>query len=39
VYLNHQDVVRHPVVSKIIQAFEKYDRVREEKEKNSSKSK
>ncbi len=27
VYLNHQDVVRHPVVSKIIQAFEKYDRL------------
>jgi phosphate starvation-inducible PhoH-like protein len=33
VYLNHQDVVRHPVVSKIIQAFERYDKMREEKEK------
>jgi phosphate starvation-inducible PhoH-like protein len=33
VYLNHQDVVRHPVVSKIIQAFERYDKIREEKEK------
>ncbi len=30
VYLNHQDVVRHPVVSKIIQAFEKYDRLSDE---------
>jgi len=33
VYLNHQDVVRHPVVSKITQAFERYDKMREEKEK------
>jgi phosphate starvation-inducible PhoH-like protein len=33
VYLNHQDVVRHPVVSRIIQAFERYDKMREEKEK------
>ncbi len=33
VYLNHQDVVRHPVVSKIIQAFERYDKMREEREK------
>jgi phosphate starvation-inducible PhoH-like protein len=30
VYLSHQDVIRHPVVSKIIQAFEKYDKLSNE---------
>ncbi|MBQ3226444.1 MAG: PhoH family protein, partial [Clostridia bacterium] len=27
-YFSHKDVVRHPLVQKIIQAYEKYDHLR-----------
>lgn len=32
-YFSHKDVVRHPLVQKIIQAYEKHDRLREKNHK------
>lgn len=38
-YFSHKDVVRHPLVQRIIQAYEKYDAKRQKNDRSTSRDK